>query len=99
MRNPTTSCGNNYVGESMRNPTTRIDKHDKPNGKLEPSKYLKNRHKFDWIILLRAPSHRSKQKILEAYFVTQLNPSLNDQLDYKIFILFRHGVTQFYNRF
>ena len=89
------SCGNNYTGESIRNAVTRIDEHEQTNGKLEPSKHLKNNpgHKFDWMILSRAPSHSSKRKILEVYFIKQLNSSLNDQLDSEIVILFRHGVT------
>ena len=37
------SCGNNYVGETMRNATTRIDKHEKAYGKLGPSKHMKNK--------------------------------------------------------
>ena len=79
----------------MRNAITRIDEHEQPNGKLEPSKHLKTNpeHKFDWIILSRTPSHRLKREILEAYFIKQLNPSLNDQLDSEILILFRHGAT------
>ena len=88
-------CGHNYIGETIRNALTRIDEHEQPNDKSEPSKHLKNNpgHKFDWIILSRAPSHRLKQKILEADFIKQLNPSLNDQLASEILILFKHGVT------
>ena len=89
------SCGNNYIGETIRNAVTRIDEDEQPNGKSEPSKHIKNNtgHKFDWMILSRAPSHRLKRKILEAYFIKQLNPSLNDELDNEILTLFRHGVT------
>ena len=89
------SCGNNYIGETIRNAVTRIDEHEQPNGKSEPSKHIKNNtgHKSDWMILSRAPAHRLKRKILEAYFIKQLNPSLNDQLDSEILTLFRLGVT------
>ena len=89
------SCGNNYISEPIRKAVTRIDEHEQPNGKSEPSKHLKNNpgHKFDWVILSRAPSYRLKRKILEAYFINQLNPSLNDQLDSEILTLFRHSVT------
>ena len=89
------SCRNNYIGETIRNVVTRIYEHEQPNAKSEPSKHLKNNpgHQFDWIILSRAPSHRLKRKILEAYFIKQLNPSLNDHLDSEILTLFRHGVT------
>ena len=72
------SCGNNYIGETIRNAVTRIDEHEQPNGKSEPSKRIKNNpgHKFDWMILSRAPSPRLKRKILEAYFIKQLNQSI-----------------------
>ena len=80
------SCGNNYIGETIRNVVTRIDEHEQPNGKLEPSKHLKNNpgHQFNWMILSSAPSHHLKRKILAAYFIKQINPSLNDQLDSEI---------------
>ena len=89
------SCGNNYIDETIRNVVTRADEQEQPNDKLEPSKHLKNNpgHQLNWMILSRAPSHRLKRKILEAYFIKQLNPSLNDQLGSKILTLFRHGVT------
>ena len=88
------SCGNNYIGETIRNVVTRINEHEQPNSKSEPFKHLKNnpRHQFNWMILSRAPSHRLKRKFLEAYFIKQLNPSLNDQLASERLTLFRHGV-------
>ena len=56
------SCGNNYIGETIRNAVTKIYEREQPNGKSEPSKHLKNSpgHKLDWMILSRAPSHRLK---------------------------------------
>ena len=74
---------------------SKTTKHQQPNGKLKPSKHLKNNlgHQFNWMIPSRAPLHRLKRNILEAYFIKQLNPFLNDQLDSKILILFRHVVT------
>ena len=88
------SCGNNYIGETIRNVVTRIDEHEQPNGKSEPSKHLRNNpgHQYNSMILSRALSHRLKRKILEAYFDEHLKPSLNDQLDSKILTLFRQGV-------
>ena len=89
------SCENNYIGETIRNVVTRIDEHEQPNGKSVFSKHLKNSpgHQFNWMILSRAPAHRLKRKILEVYFIKQLNPFLNDQLDSEILKLFRHSVT------
>ena len=74
----------------MKKAATRKDEDEQPNGKLEPSEHLKNNrgHKFDWMILWRAPSHHVKRKILEAYFIKQLNSSLSDKLDSEILILF-----------
>ena len=85
--------GDNYIGKTIRNAVTRIDEHEQPNSKSEPSKQLKNNpgHQFDWIILSRAPLQRLKRKILEAYFMKQLNPSLNDQLDSEILTAARKG--------
>ena len=77
----------------MTSAIKRIDEYGQPTGKLEPSKHLKNRHKFDWIILLGDPWHCLKQKILEAYFIAQLNSSLNVEFGNEIFTLFRHEVT------
>ena len=79
----------------MRNTITRMNENDQGNGKLEPFKLLKNnpRHKFNWMVILRAPSHRLKQNTLEIYFIKLLNPFLNNKLDNEICILFRHGVT------
>ena len=89
------SCGHIYLGETIRNGVTRIDEHEQPNGKSESSKHLKINpgHKLDWMTLSRAPSHCLKRKIIEAYFIEQLNPSLNHQLDSELLILFRNGVT------
>ena len=36
------SCGHSYIGETIKNAVTRIDEHQQPNGKLKPSKHLKN---------------------------------------------------------
>lgn len=87
----------NHVRETMTNAITRIDEREQPIGKSESSKHLRNNpgHELEWIILSRAPSHHLKRKILEAYFIyfIDLNQFLNDQLESKILILFRHGVT------
>ena len=90
-----------YVGETTKNAIARVDEHKQPNGKSEPSKHLKNNpgHRSERRTLSRKLSHRVKRKIIEAYFIKQLNPSLNDQFDREILIPFRHGLTKLYNRF
>ena len=35
------SCGNNYIGETMRDATTRINESKQTSGKSEPFKHLK----------------------------------------------------------
>ena len=40
-------CGNNYIGETIRNTVTRIDKHEQPNGNSKPSKHIKNNPDLD----------------------------------------------------
>ena len=51
------------------------------------------------MILPGTPSNRLKGNFFEAYFIKQLNASLNYQLDSEILILFGHGVTYMYNGF
>ena len=41
------SCGNNYIGETIRNTVTRIDEHEQPNGNSKPSKHIKNNSDLD----------------------------------------------------
>ena len=50
-------------------------------------------HKFSWYILERAPVNTLKRRILEAYFMKLIVPSLNEQLDDDVLMLFRNGVT------
>ena len=89
------SYGHNYIGETIRNVVTRIDKSEQLNGKLEPSKHLKYNpgQKSDWVVLSRAPSHHLQGKIVEVYVTKNLNSSLNDQLNCGTLILLRLGIT------
>ena len=50
-------------------------------------------HKFSWYILARAPVNTFKRRILEAYLIKLIVPSLNEQLDNDVLMLFRNGVT------
>ena len=34
------SCGNDYIGETIKNVVTRIDEHAQPNSKSKPSKHM-----------------------------------------------------------
>ena len=49
----TCSCGETYIGETIRNALLRWDEHNDPTKKSEPAKHLKNNfnHVFNWIKL------------------------------------------------
>ena len=91
----TCSCQKKYIGETKRNVATRFAEHDKMLGKSEPSKHVieNSGHSFTWKVLCRASVNTKKQKILEAFFIRKLSPSINDQLEIKSLKLFRNGIT------
>ena len=55
--------------------------------------YANAYHQFTWIVLLVAPSHFHRRKILEAFFIALRKPVLNDQLEHHSLSLFHHGIT------
>ena len=89
------SCGETYVGETIRSCKIRCDEHNDVNKNSEPAKHLAGNieHEFSWFILARAPVNTLKRRILEAYFIKLIAPSLNEQLDNDVLMLFRNGVT------
>ena len=89
------SCGETYVGETIRNCKIRCDDHNDVNKNSEPAKHLARNieHKFSWFILARAPVITLKRRILEAYFINLIAPCLNEKLDNGVLMLFRSGVT------
>ena len=88
------SCGETYVGETIRNCKIRCDERNDVSKNSEPAKHLARNieHEFSWYILARAPVNTIKRRILEVYFIKLIVPSLNDQLD-NVLMLFRNGVT------
>ena len=50
-------------------------------------------HKFNWKIIMNAPTNIRARKNLEAALISLKIPSLNDQMDSNQLILFRHDVT------
>ena len=86
-------CGENYVGESVRNLVLRWPEHVDPNKQSEPAKHLKYfpDHQFEWKSLTRAPEYTRKRKILEAFLIKSVNPFLNEQLDTELLVLFGNG--------
>ena len=88
-------CGEDYVGETIRNTATRWSEHNNPTHKSEPAQHIKthNGHLFDWSILCNAPSNSQIRKNLEALFVGIMKPSLNEQTNFDSLTLFRNGIT------
>ena len=62
--------------------------------KSEPVKHLKRNptKKFTWTIISKAYENFRKRRVLEAYFVNTICPTLNQQLDNDILILLRNGI-------
>ena len=89
------SCGENYVCESVRNIVLRWAEHEDPNKQSEPAEHLKYfpDYQFEWKVLTRAPEYTRKRKSLEEFLIRSINPSLNEQLDTELLVLFRNGVT------
>ena len=89
------SCGETYVGETIRNCKIRWDEPNNVNKNSEPGKHLARNieHEFSWYVLTRAPKNTLKRRIVEAYFVKLIVPSLNEQLDNDVLMLFRNCVT------
>ena len=88
------SCGETYIGETIRNCKTRWDEHNNVNTNSEYAKHLAKNidHKFGWYILTSAPENTLKRRILEAYFIKLIVPSLKEQLD-NMLMLFQNDVT------
>ena len=83
------SCGETYIGKTIRNVEERWSEHNSAEDKSEPAK-----HFFLRSILLVAPKDGRTRKNLEAFFIAKLKPSLNRQEDSNMLTLFRNGVTQ-----
>ena len=89
------SSDQNYVQETVRNAKKQWNKHENKNNKSEPAKHLKENptNKFRWIIMSKAPENFCKRRVLEAYFIKTICPTLNEQLDNDILTLYRNGIT------
>ena len=89
------SCGELYIGETIRNVEIRWAEHQNIKGSSEPAKHLKENttHSFTWHILSSAPKNNRLRKNLEALFIAVKRPSLNEQIEFNTLNLFRNGVT------
>ena len=89
------TCGETYIGETIRNVATRWSEHEDIRKESEPAKHLKKypNHVFTWKVILPADKCFKLRKNLEASVIATKNPSLNNQLETKTLLLFRNGVT------
>ena len=89
------SCGESYIGETIRNVEVRWDEHSNPMNKSNPSKDIKDNldHVFNWSVLANAPKNMFQRKVLETYYIVLEKATLNEQLEPAKLNLFRNGVT------
>ena len=89
------SCGETYIGETIRKVEERWSKHNSADDKSEPAKHLADNeeHSFLWSILLAAPKYVRTRKNLEAFSVAKFKPSPKRREDSNMLTLFRNGVT------
>lgn len=89
------SCGESYVGETLRNVAVRWSEHNNIKNTSEPAKHLFQNpsHTFNWSVLISSPKDTRTRKNLEAFFIAKEQPSLNEQVLHNVLNLFRNGVT------
>ena len=89
------SCDEDYIGETIRNVKIRWNEHESGIDKnSECFKHLQEHlsHGFHRSLLSIAPRNTFKRRILEAYFIKIMVPSLNSQMNNNVLTLFRNGV-------
>ena len=66
-----------------------------PSEKSNPSKRLNSNitDHFTWSVISNAPVKKLTRKILEAYFIPLLKPTLNDQIESDLLHFFKNGIT------
>ena len=92
------SCGESYIGETLRITDIRWKEHTNPapSAKLtDPAKHILENptHSFRWTVLTLAPQQNLKRLILEAYFIAKMQPKINIQTNPQLLLLFRNGIT------
>ena len=89
------NCRKTYIGETIRNVETTWNEHNMPSEKSNPSKHLISNitHYFSWSVICNTPIKKLTCKILEAYFIALLKPTLNDQIESDLLHLFKNEIT------
>ena len=74
----TCSCGETYIGETIRNASIRWEEHN------ESTKHLQNNfhYVFNWVTLCKAPQSYKVRSNLEASYIASLKPTLIEQKDF-----------------
>ena len=87
------NCGVEYVGETARNLEVRVKEHENISKQSEPARHLYSNpsHFFTWNSLRTVHSF-VKRRIVEALFITTMNPELNKQVQSYELILFPKGI-------
>ena len=69
--------------------------HNTPNDKSNPTKHLRDNidHSFTWKVIRNARNRKLARKMLEAYFIATMKPSLNDQIGSELLRIFKNGIT------
>ena len=77
------SCGESYIGETIRNVQKRQNGLDNPINKSNPSKHIKENldHVFNWSVLANAPKNMFQRKVPEANYIVLEKPTPNEQLE------------------
>ena len=88
------SCGDTWIGETIRNVEEHWSEHNSADNEWEPAKHLPDskEHCFLWSILLSAPKNGRTRKNLEVFSIAKLKPSLNRQKGSNMLTLFRNSV-------
>ena len=71
--------------------------HSTPGDKSNLAKHREDNidHSFIWKVICNAPNRKLARKLLQAYFIATMKPSLNDKIDSDLLHLFRNGITEF----
>ena len=91
----TCSCGLKYIGETVRNFSTRWKEHEDLTKDSEVARHLKynSEHNITWSILMKGLANTKLRKIFEAFFIAKTRPALNAQVQHYYLSLFRNGIT------
>ena len=94
--NGTFSCSDFYVAETKRNSEVRWREHCSAEKKSEVGEHLllNPGHTVTREILTNAHKQVNNWKILEAFYIWALQPTLNNQLNTERKVLFKNGITQ-----